>query len=285
MPSGVAVAPDGHPPPTLSWFAVRRARPPRDERDPLVVPMIPGEVPAPRDQVVPPARGRPRLKLVVAVAVMLGLIFFAGVMLSHGPSRTKVTSTPSTPAPAPVRHHAAPKPTAQQRAHAAAVKLAAKLPVALDSAALFRVGKNLYVVGGKARHGGKPTDAILRIELPSGRIRAAGRFIEPLTDAAAAPRGGVLYLAGGWTGAKLATAVLRWSPGGTATVVTRLPVAVRGASAAFVGGRLYVAGGSPRAVFTVDVGSGKVVRAATMPRQLRRQVSNLDYLTDAQTRP
>jgi hypothetical protein len=216
--------------------------------------------------------------------VLLGLIFFAGVMVSHGPSRAKVASTASTPASVPASKRAVTKPTAQ-RARGAAVKLAAKLPVALESAALFRVGKNLYVVGGTARRGGKPTDSILRIDLATGRVRAAGRFIEPLTGAATAPRGGVLYLAGGWTGAKLATAVLRWSPGGTATVVTRLPVAVRGASAAIVGGRLVVAGGSPRGVFVVDLGSGKVVRAATAPRQLRRPVSNLDYLTNAEKRP
>jgi hypothetical protein len=257
--------------------------------------MIPGETPAPRDQAVPPpppppdraalpARGRPRIALVVAGVVILGLIFFAGVMLSHGPSRAKVASTPSTAASVPASTPAGTRPTAQQRAHAAAVKLAAKLPVALESAALFRVGKNLYVVGGTARHGGKPTDAILRIDLASGRVRAAGNFIEPLTDAGAASRGGALYLAGGWTGAKLATAVLRWSPGTTATVVTRLPVAVRGASAAFVGDRLYVAGGSPRAVFAVDVGTGKVVRVATAPPQLRRQGSNLDYLASAEQR-
>jgi sugar lactone lactonase YvrE len=216
---------------------------------------------------------------------MLGLIFFAGVMLSHGPSRTKVTSTPSTTANAPATKHVAVKPAAEQLAHSAAVKLAAKLPVTLESAALLRVGKNLYVVGGTARHGAQPTDAILRIDLATGRVRAAGHFIEPLTDAAAAPRAGVLYLAGGWTGAKLATAVLRWSPGKTATVVTRLPVAIRGTSAAFVGDRLYVAGGSPRAMFVVDVRSGKVVRVTTTPRQLRRPGSNLDYLTSAEKRP
>jgi hypothetical protein len=257
--------------------------------------MIPGDVPAAGDQAVPPppptvpavppARGRPRLAFVFAAVVLLGLIFFAGVMLSHGPSTPKVASTPSTAASVPATTLAGTRPTAQQRAHAAAVKLAAKLPVALESAALLRVGTSLYVVGGTMRHGGKPTDAILQVDLASGRIGAAGNFIEPLTDAAAAASGGALYLAGGWTGAKLATAVLRWSPGKTATLVTRLPVAVRGASAAFVGGRLYVAGGSPRALFAVDVRSGNVVRVATVPPQLRQHASNLDYLTDAEKRP
>jgi hypothetical protein len=262
---------------------VRLARPSRGEHNPLVVPVIPGAVSAPRDEAVPPAPGRSRLAFVVAGVVMLGLIFFVGFLLSHGPSKTQVTPV-STQARARVGQHAAAKPTALQLAHAAAVKLAAELPVALETAGLIRLGKNLYVVGGNARRGGQPTDAVLRIELPSGRVRAAGRFIEPLADAAAARRGGVLYLVGGWTGAKVATAVLRWAPGTAVTVVARLPVGVRGASAAFVGKRLYVAGGSPRTVFAVDVRSGKVVRAERLPRQLHQQVSNLDYLTDAQSR-
>lgn len=215
---------------------------------------------------------------------MLGLIFFVGVLLSHSPSKKQVTPAAWTQARTPARQHPAAKPTAQQLAHAAAVKLAAKLPVALETAGLFRLGKNLYVVGGNTRRGGKPTDAVLRIELPSGRVRAAGHFIEPLADAAIARRGGFLYLAGGWTGAKVATAVLRWAPGTVATVVARLPVGLRGASAAFVGSRLYVAGGSSRTVLAVDVRSGKVVRAARLPRQLHQQGSNLDYLTDAQSR-
>jgi hypothetical protein len=245
----------------------------------LIVPTIPGAVSAPRDQAVAPSRVRPRLAFVVAVVVILGLIFFAGVLLSHRSSRTKVTPVPSTQARAPVRQHIATKPTAQQLAHAAAVKLAARLPVRLDSAVLFRLGKTLYVIGGTTRHGGKPTDAVLRIELPSGRVRAAGIFLEPLADAAFAQRAGALYLAGGWTGVKVATAVLRWSPGRAATVVARLPVGLRSATAAFVGSRLYVAGGSPRKVFVVDVDSGKVVEAGTLPRQLGVGNSNLDYLT------
>jgi sugar lactone lactonase YvrE len=113
----------------------------------------------------------------------------------------------------------------------------------------------------------------------------AGHFIEPLADAGAVGRGGSLYLAGGWTGVKVATAVLRWSPGQTAALVARLPVGLRAASAAFIGGRLYVNGGTPPAVFVVDLSSGTVVRAATIPPQLRRPVTNLEYLAAALSRP
>ncbi len=245
--------------------------------DPVVAPVA-------GDPVVPPPRGRSRPKLIVGVVVLLAVIFAAGVLVSHGPKQAAVTTSLSTTTPASVPN-AAPKPTAAQRAHTAAARLAAKLPVELESAGVVRVGKSLYVIGGKAQHGGKPADTILRIALPSGRVHVVGHFIEPLTDAGAASRGGALYLAGGWTGEKVATAVLRWSPGQTATLVARLPVGLRTASAAFVGDRLYVVGGPPRAVFAVDPGSGTVVRAATIPPQLHRQGTNLEYLAAALARP
>jgi hypothetical protein len=213
----------------------------------------------------------------VGVAVLLGLMFLLGVLLSSKPRPVAVT-TPSTAATA---RHASPAETARRRAHAAAVKVAAKLPVSLESAALLRVGKTLYVVGGETRRGGKPTDKVFRITLAKRRVQIAGRFLEPLANAGADVRGGVLYLAGGWTGEKVATAVLRWSPGQTAAVVTRLPVGLRSATAAFVGGRLFVAGGSPRKVFAVDVHSGKVSRVSKVPRQLSKRSSNLDLLAKA----
>jgi len=219
--------------------------------------------------------------MLVAVAVLvLGLIGYGVGRLAHVLGRTQAAATLSTATHVSTRSSvpAKPKPTKSQLARAASVKLAAKLPVSLESAALLRVGGILYIVGGKAQHGGKPTDAVLRVDLATGRVRSAGHFLEPLADAGAAPQAGVLYLAGGWTGEKVATAVLRWSPGKSATVVTRLPVALRSASAAFAGGRLYVTGGSPESVFAVDVHSGKVVRA-TLPGALRKPSSNLDYLT------
>jgi hypothetical protein len=225
-------------------------------------------------------RAAPRVLPVALVVLALALIGYGISLLVQGQGRTHTVPTLSTttrvlvPTPVP----ATPKPTPQQLARAAAVKLAAKLPVSLESAALLRVGGTLYVVGGKSRNGGKPTDAVLAVDLATGKVRSGDHFIEPLADAGSATQAGSLYVAGGWTGAKAATAVLRWSPGKATALVARLPVALRSASAAFAGGRLFVTGGSPRVVFAVDVNSGAVVRAA-VPPALRNASSNLDYLT------
>jgi hypothetical protein len=226
--------------------------------------------------------------LLPALAVVaIGLIAYGAVLLTRGPSHSVavvVPPPPTTTAAAVPVQHARPGPTSAQVARAASLKLAAKLPVALDSAALLRVGSVVYVVGGSARAGGKPADTILRVNPASGRVHNVGHFLEPLADAGVARRAGILYVAGGWTGAKVGTAVLRWVPGQTATVVARLPVGLRHASAAFIGSRLYVVGGSPQKVFAVDVNSGSVATVATVPKQLQTHASNLEYLIQAQTR-
>ena len=128
---------------------------------------------------------------------------------------------------------------------------------------------------------GSLTDAIWEIDLRTGRVSHGGQFVEPLTDAAAAARGGELYLAGGWTGETLATGVLRWSPGHSSELVTRLPHALRGASAAFVGGKLYVISADGSEAFQVDVRSGTLTRISKAPPALAAPASNLDVLTGA----
>lgn len=215
--------------------------------------------------------------LVVGGAVGVGGIALGTVLLArasgHAHAKTPAVVATSVPAQRP------PHPTRAEQARASAERIAAALPVALDSTALLRVGGTLYAVGGTARDG-KPTAAIWRIDLAGGHARRVASFIEPLADAGVARRGGVLYLAGGWTGQKLATAVLRWSPGEAAVLVARLPVAMRGASAGFAGGSLYVAKGSN--IFAVDVATGTVAQASALPRKLRGKDSNLDYLIQSQ---
>jgi len=239
-------------------------------------------VPEPVAEPWPQEASPPPRFLRIAVAVLvLGLIGYGVGRLVHGLGRTHAApalSTTITQAPAAPPVRAKPKPTRHQLARVAAVKLAAKLPVSLESAALLSSGGMLYVVGGTPRRGGQPTDGVLQVELATGHVRSAGHFIEPLAAAGSASQGGFLYLAGGWTGEKVATAVLRWSPGKTAALVARLPVGLRSATAAFAGGRLYVTGGSPTATFAVDVHAGTVAPAA-LPAALRKATSNLDYLT------
>src|SRR5262249_35895619 len=152
-----------------------------------------------------------------------------------------VVASPASPAPrttTPVAPPVPAKPSAAELRLKAARGIAARLPVALESAALVGTGGNVYVVGGAVH--GRPTDSIWQIDPAKGSIRRYGRFIEPLADSAVARRAGALYLAGGWTGEKRATAVLRWVPGQADTLVARLPVSVRGGKAAFVGDLLYV---------------------------------------------
>jgi hypothetical protein len=264
-------------------------RQPRPERGLLVVPVLPGT----KLRSVEPAEegGPPSTRMLpVAVALGGGLALIAGTVLlfargTGGAHHAAPAAAPATvPAPAPVAHASPsltpPHLTAQQRARVAAKRLAARLPVALDSTALLRDGSKLYTVGGVSR-GGSLTDAIWEIDLRTGRVSPGGRFVEPLTDAAAAARGGELYLAGGWTGETLATGILRWSPGHSSELVTRLPHALRGASAAFAGGKLYVVSADGSEAFQVDVQSGTLTRISKAPSALATPASNLDVLADA----
>jgi len=258
----------------------------------LVVPVIPGTT---LRSAEPAGERAPASARVLPVALALGgglavvalavVIFGLGSGGSHHAAPAPAVSVAApTPAPTPVEHTSpaltAPALTARQRARAAAKRMAARLPVALDSTALLRVGSKLYTVGGVSRSGSL-TDAIWELDLRTGRVSRGGHFVEPLTAAGAASRGGELYLAGGWTGEKLATGVLRWSPGHSSELVTRLPNALRGASAAFVGGTLYVVTADRSQVFSVDVESGTLTAVTKAPPALGKPPSNLDVLTDA----
>jgi hypothetical protein len=261
-------------------------RQPRSERGLLLVPVLPGtklrSVEPAEEHVAPSARTLP---VVLAVGGGLALIAGAVLLFGRGTGGAHHEAPAAAPAPAPasstpLEHRSRPHLTAQQRARAAARRLAGRLPVALDSTALLRVGSKLYAVGG-VLPGGSLTDAIWEIDLRTGRVSRGGRFVEPLTGAAAASRGGELYLAGGWTGETLATGVLRWSPGQSSQLVTRLPHALRGASAAFVGGKLYVVTADGGEAFQVDVQSGTLTTASKTPPALATPASNLDVLTEA----
>jgi hypothetical protein len=284
---------------------------PRGDRWVLAVPALPGQAlrsapPADAPTRVPAPAAERSVLLAIAVAGAPAVVI-AGVVLLFargGGSGTKDAAPPPVPTTPAVSVRAATVPAStgagvphaplkppsafggaarqprQDPAHTAAVRLAAHLPVKLETTALLRVGSTVYAVGGTTKDG-TTSDGIWELDPSTGRVRSVGHFIEPLTGAAAAVRGGVLYLAGGWTGEKLATGVLRWSPGQSSALVTRLPVALRDGEAAFVGGKLYVAGGSPKQVYEVDVDSGSLSVSATEPRQLRPRRSNLEYLTQS----
>jgi Kelch motif protein len=87
------------------------------------------------------------------------------------------------------------------------------------------------------------TDAVIRIDPQARTARRAGTIGEPLSDLGAATIGTHVYLVGGYTGSRFATAVLRYRPGRPPVVVARLPAGLRYAGVAALGGRIYVAGG------------------------------------------
>ena len=267
------------------------SRKPNAERGVLLVPVVPGAV---LRSVALAEEGEPasHRTLPVAAALAGGLALIAGAVLLF--ARGSATQHASSP-PAPALTVSTPKPiaaprvaptltppriSAVERAKAAALKVSARLPVALESSALLRSGSTLYVLGGTTR-AGLPSDGIWQVDLQTGRVTSAGTFIEPLTEAAAAARAGELYLAGGWTGEKLATGVLRWSPGHASALVTRLPIGLRGAYAAFVGGTLYVVSAEGDHAYAVDVDSGAVSAITKTPRVLAQRWSNLATLTAA----
>jgi hypothetical protein len=145
-----------------------------------------------------------------------------------------------------------------------ALRLVAHLPTPThDAAAALSGGSVLLAGGGEA----VSSPALVRVDPSTGAARAAGSLGEPLSDLGAATVAGTAFVAGGWTGSRYATAVLRL-PG--LQLVARLPVGLRYAGVAALGGAIYVAGGlapsgPSRAVYAVDVASGSVRRAATLP--------------------
>ena len=154
------------------------------------------------------------------------------------------------------------------------LRLVGRLPVPThDAAAAFagsfasETGNSAYLFGGGQT---VSTDAVVRVNPRTGVAHAAGSLGEPLSDLGAATVNGTAYIVGGYTGSRFATAVLRFSPGHSPQLVTRLPAGLRYAGVAALDGKIYVAGGlttsgNSRSVFAVDPSRRTVTRAATLP--------------------
>ena len=113
--------------------------------------------------------------------------------------------------------------------------------------------------------------AVVRVDPSTRMVRRLSPLDEPLSDLGAAVVRGRTYLVGGYTGARYASAVLRVDAKDRTHVVARLPAGTRYAGVAALGDQIYVAGGvtesgASDAVYRVDVRSGRVSRAATLPR-------------------
>ena len=151
----------------------------------------------------------------------------------------------------------------------------AKLPQRLSATQAFALGGTVYSLGGE--QGNTPTDQIFRIDLGSHRAIPAGTFDEPLAESGVVVRGPSAYLAGGWTGTKYATAILKFTPPSGIALIGRLPVGLRSAAVALLGSTLYVAGGRTehglsREVYAVDLKTGKVSVFGRLPQALEQSV-------------
>jgi hypothetical protein len=154
------------------------------------------------------------------------------------------------------------------------LRLVGRLPAPTHDAAVAfagsfasEVGNSAYLFGGGQA---VSTDSVVRVNPRTGAARAAGSLGEPLSDLGAATVNGTAYIVGGYTGTRFATAVLRFRPGRSPQVVTRLPTGLRYAGVAALGGKIYVAGGlttsgNSRAVLAVDPRRRTVTRVATLP--------------------
>jgi len=148
--------------------------------------------------------------------------------------------------------------------------VAGKLPAPTHDAALAPSGSAAFLFGGGDA---VSTDAVVRIDPGTGTARHAGSLGEPLSDLGATVLANRVYLVGGYTGTRFATAVLRFRPGRSPTLVARLPAGLRYAGVATLGERIYVAGGvtpsgeSPK-VLAVDPARRTVRIVAALPTPL-----------------
>ncbi len=149
----------------------------------------------------------------------------------------------------------------------AQLRVIGHLPAPTHDAAAVLSGRSAVLYGG-GEAVSQPT--VLHIDAASGRVRTLHPLDEPLSDLGAAKVDEMTYLIGGYTGAKYASAILRVGRRNRTTTVARLPVGLRYAGVAVLGGKIYVAGGltpsgESRAVYVFDPGASTVQQVATLP--------------------
>ncbi len=129
-----------------------------------------------------------------------------------------------------------------------------------DAAAVLLAGAvTLYGGGNEAGS----TDAVVRIDPATGATRVTGHLPELLSDLGATRIGGSVYLAGGYTGTRFASAIARVDARGGTTTVARLPTGLRYAGVAALDGSIYIVGGVTTAgvsdlIYRVDPATGSV---------------------------
>jgi hypothetical protein len=195
------------------------------------------------------ARRRGLLRLAVVVAVILVFVFLtARGLFSSGGS--------TAPLPSATSHSTT--PPARLEASTSVVRL----PEPLHGATAAPVGGGLLVIGGADRND-VSTDRVLRLDPSRRTMRSAGTLAQALHDAAAAVVGGRTLVFGGGAATTFDT-VQELTPGGTASVVARLPAPASDLSAVSLAGAAYAVGG-----YDGRTPLGTVLRTGTAARPVR----------------
>jgi N-acetylneuraminic acid mutarotase len=149
--------------------------------------------------------------------------------------------------------------------HSSAVR--ASLPNDQHDAQAATLGGRVYVFGG-----GQFTqyDHILTYDPRTNSIQTAGSLPRPASDVAVTGDGSTGYVIGGFDGINWLNTVLAFTPGDSPRILARLPVALRYAAAAAVGGYVLVAGGSTPtglsdAIYRINPSTGAVSVLGHLP--------------------
>jgi DNA-binding beta-propeller fold protein YncE len=148
----------------------------------------------------------------------------------------------------------------------------ATLPLPLRYAAVARVGSSVLIAGGTS--GSTATDAVLRFDPATGRVRRIGRLPTPVTHAAGVALGGRFYVVGGRGDdpSSQRRSILSVDPGtGRVRHAGRLPVALSDLGAASYPDHAIVLGGRDGNANAHD----QIYRLTLGPRPVRTSPRNV----------
>ncbi len=119
------------------------------------------------------------------------------------------------------------------------------LPVPVRYPAVAALGRMIYVFGGQQIGGAAaPVNAVQRIDTASGKIQVVGHLPQALFGASAVTLGGVVYVAGGTTGASDSGVIYAFDPAkGRVLVAGHLVTPLANAAVATVAGTAWLVGG------------------------------------------
>lgn len=144
---------------------------------------------------------------------------------------------------------------------------AGSLPLALHDAAAANIDGHVYLFGGG--NAGSASAAIMRVQGTTADV--VGRLPVGASDVAGASIGHTAFVVGGFTETVPLRTIVAYTPRVGTHIAAMLPLPLRYAAVAAVGGRLLIAGGTSgssaqRAILSFDPASGVVSHLGELPR-------------------